>query len=81
MRSIFVGDVTIESIIERDGAWRAPAVMFPAYDPTMGQRHLKSLPSCVDDSVKEMLVITYQTFVGRIPRGARLLSDGTRGDC
>jgi len=32
MRQIRIGDVTIDSIIERDGPWRMPAKMFPAYD-------------------------------------------------
>jgi hypothetical protein len=31
-RQIRIGDVTIDTIIERDGPWRLPAKMFPAYD-------------------------------------------------
>ena len=29
MRKLTIGDVTITSIIERDGPWRAPGQMFP----------------------------------------------------
>ncbi len=31
MRTLEIGDVTITSIIERDGPWRRPEEMFPAY--------------------------------------------------
>jgi hypothetical protein len=40
MQTLKVGDVTITSIIERDGPWRKPEDMFPAYDPAIGRRHL-----------------------------------------
>jgi hypothetical protein len=33
MKKLSIGDVTITSIIERDGPWRTPQEMFPAYDP------------------------------------------------
>ena len=33
MQTLNIGDVTITSIIERDGPWRKPEDMFPAYDP------------------------------------------------
>jgi len=45
MQTLKVGDVTITSIIERDGPWRNPEDMFPAYDPAIGRRHLASLAS------------------------------------
>ena len=32
MRTLRIGDVEITSIIERDGPWRKPESMFPAYD-------------------------------------------------
>jgi len=38
MQTLKVGDVTITSIIERDGPWRKPEDMFPAYDPAIGRR-------------------------------------------
>ena len=40
MKTLRIGDVTITSIIERDGPWRKPEDMFPAYDPEVGERHL-----------------------------------------
>ena len=39
MKKLSIGDVTIISIIERDGPWRTPQEMFPAYDPINGKRH------------------------------------------
>ncbi len=33
MQTLSIGDVTITSIIERDGPWRKPEDMFPGYDP------------------------------------------------
>jgi hypothetical protein len=38
MRAPTVGDLTITSIIERDGPWRRPENMFPAYNPEVGRR-------------------------------------------
>ena len=43
MKELSIGDVTITSIIERDGPWRTPQEMFPAYDPIIGKRHLVEL--------------------------------------
>ena len=43
MKQLTIGDVTITSIIERDGPWRRPEEMFPAYDPAIGKRHLAEL--------------------------------------
>jgi hypothetical protein len=38
MKTLKIGDVTITSLIERDGPWRKPKEMFPAYDPAIGRR-------------------------------------------
>jgi hypothetical protein len=65
MQTLKIGDVTITSIIERDGPWRKPADMFPAYDPEVGARHLKTLDPVVLDPASGMMYITYQTFVVR----------------
>ena len=51
MHTIKIGDVTITSIIERDGPWRRPEDMFPAYDPEIGKRHLAQLDPLVFDAV------------------------------
>ena len=50
MREIKVGDVSIVSIIERDGPWRTPEAMFPAFDPVIGHRHLKEMDPVVFDA-------------------------------
>ena len=67
MRTLKIGDVTITSIIERDGPWRRPEDMFPAYDPDIGRRHLGELDREVFDPVSGRLIITYQTYVVRTP--------------
>ena len=51
MKQLTIGDVTITSIIERDGPWRKPEDMFPAYDPAVGKRHLAELDPEVFDPV------------------------------
>ena len=33
MKPIKVGNVSVSSIIEREGPWRAPATMFPSATP------------------------------------------------
>ena len=48
-RPLRIGDVTITSIVERDGPWRTPEEMFPAYDPVVGERHLRELDPVVFD--------------------------------
>ena len=49
MKKLSIGDVSITSIIERDGPWRTPQEMFPAYDPIIGKRHLAELDPAVFD--------------------------------
>ena len=53
MREIRIGDATITSIIERDGPWRTPEAMFPAYDPEVGRAHLEELDPVVYDAAIE----------------------------
>jgi hypothetical protein len=43
VKTLAIGDVTIASIIERDGPWRRPEEMFPAYDPDVCKRHIAGL--------------------------------------
>ncbi len=45
-----IGDVTITSIIERDGPWRQPEDMFPAYDADIGRRYLAEIDPVVFDA-------------------------------
>ena len=56
MKKLSIGDVTIISIIERDGPWRTPQEMFPAYDPTNGKRHLAELDPEVFDPASGKMV-------------------------
>ena len=77
MRTLTIGDVTITSIIERDGPWRKPEDMFPAYEPAIGGRHLAELDPVVFDAASGRLVITYQTFVVRTPRHTILIDTCT----
>jgi glyoxylase-like metal-dependent hydrolase (beta-lactamase superfamily II) len=80
MKTLKIGDVTITSIVERDGPWRKPADMFPAYDPEVGARHLKTLDPVVFDPASGMMYITYQTFVVRTPHHTILVDTCTGED-
>ena len=80
MRTLKIGDVTIASIIERDGPWRKPADMFPAYDPEIGAKHLATLDPEIFDPATGMMVITYQTFVVRTPHHTILVDTCTGED-
>jgi glyoxylase-like metal-dependent hydrolase (beta-lactamase superfamily II) len=80
MDTITLGDVTIASIIERDGPWRTPAAMFPDYDEAVGARHLATMDPCVFDAASGKMVIRYQTFVVRTPRHVILVDTCTGED-
>jgi glyoxylase-like metal-dependent hydrolase (beta-lactamase superfamily II) len=80
MRQITIGDVTITSIIERDGPWRAPEAMFPGYDPERGRAYLAELDPVVFDPASGKMVITYQTFVVRTPKHTILVDTCTGED-
>ena len=77
METIKVGDVTITSIIERDGPWRKPPELLPTYDPEIGAKHLAALDPVVFDPASGKMVITYQTFVVRTPRHTVLIDTCT----
>ena len=80
MQTLAIGDVTITSIIERDGPWRTPQDMFPAYDPIVGRQHLAELDPAVFDPTSGKIVITYQTFVVRTPKHTILIDTCTGED-
>src|ERR1700732_4233814 len=80
IRQLTIGDVTITSIIERDGPWRKPEEMFPAYDPEIGRRHLAELDPEVFDPASGKMVITYQTYVVRTPKHTILIDTCTGED-
>jgi glyoxylase-like metal-dependent hydrolase (beta-lactamase superfamily II) len=60
-----IGNVTVDSIIERDGTWRMPADLFPAYDPETARPHFAEMDDFGLDPQSGRIVITYQTFVLR----------------
>ena len=43
MKMLKVGEITITSLIERDGPWRTPEAMFPLTIPRSGADILRSL--------------------------------------
>ena len=63
MKTLQFGDVTITSIIEREGPWRKPADMFPSYTEELAKQHLATLDPEVIDAATGLMNITYQTFV------------------
>src|SRR5215470_6265360 len=79
-QTLTIGDVTITSIIERDGPWRKPEDMFPAYDPDIGRRHLAEMAPGVFDHASGKMIITYQTFVVRTPKHTVLIDTCTGED-
>ena len=80
MQPLRIGDVSITSIVERDGPWRRPAEMFPAYDEAVGAKHLATLDPVVFDPATGRMVITYQTFVLRTPKHTILVDTCTGED-
>jgi glyoxylase-like metal-dependent hydrolase (beta-lactamase superfamily II) len=80
MHMLKIGDVTITSIVERDGPWRRPEDMFPAYDLEVGRRHLATLDPFVFDVASGRMVITYQTFAVRTPKRTILVDTCTGED-
>ena len=80
MNTLKVGEITTTTLIERDGPWRTPEVMFPAYDPEIGRSQLAELDPIVFDSASGKMVITCQTFVVHTPRRTVLIDTCTGED-
>ena len=80
MRKLTIGDVTITSIIERDGPWRAPGQMFPDAPAEQIEATLKELEPETYDVASGKMVITYQTYVVRTPRHTILVDTCTGED-
>ncbi|MBM3486875.1 MAG: MBL fold metallo-hydrolase [Alphaproteobacteria bacterium] len=74
-----IGNVTITRIVERDGPWRAPHLMFPTADPAVARAHLRHMEPFIYDPVTDRLVITYQSFLVETPRH-RILIDTCVGE-
>ena len=80
MKSLSVGDVTITSLVEREGPWRRPVDMFPSYDHETATEHLETLEPEVFDAATGLMCITYQTFVVRTPKHVVLVDTCTGCD-
>ncbi len=80
MKQVRIGDVTITSLVERDGPWRRPEEMFLAYDSAAMAPHVAELDAEVFDAATGRMVITYQTFVVRTPRHTILVDTCTGED-
>ena len=80
MQQIGIGDVIISSIIERDGPWRKPEDMFPAYNAEVARWHLAEMDKFIYDAASNRLVITYQTFLVRTPKHTILVDTCTGED-
>ncbi|MFN0161524.1 MAG: hypothetical protein ACKVQQ_09855, partial [Burkholderiales bacterium] len=68
MKPIKIGNVSVSSIIERDGPWRSPGAMFPDATPAQLAEVMSLVPDFAYDRASDLLVLTYQTFVVRTPR-------------
>jgi glyoxylase-like metal-dependent hydrolase (beta-lactamase superfamily II) len=77
MDKLQIGDVTIASIIERDGPWRPIENMFPTCDLALAHKHLAEMEPFVWDPVSGKLIMPYQTFVVRTPRHTILIDTCT----
>jgi hypothetical protein len=75
-----IGNVAVDSIIERDGPWRTPADLFPAYDPETARAHFAEMDNFGFDPQSGRIVITYQTFVLRTPHHTILVDTCTGED-
>ena len=73
MKPVKVGNVSVSSIIEREGPWRAPATMFPSATPEKLAEVMSRVPDFAYDRAKDLLCITYQTFVLRTPQCTALI--------
>jgi glyoxylase-like metal-dependent hydrolase (beta-lactamase superfamily II) len=67
MNPIQIGQVTVSSLVERDGPVRTALAMFPDATPERVARALAMLPGFTFDRATEMIVITYQSFILRTP--------------
>ena len=66
MRKLTIGDVTITSIIERDGPWRAPGRDVPQGSGRAGPARRATAGGRANyDAASGKMVITYQTYVLR----------------
>ena len=79
MKQLKIGDILIDSIVERAGPWRPPEAIFPAYHAEPGLRHLKELGPAHYEATTNRLSMTYQSYLIRTPRRT-ILVDTCTGD-
>ena len=79
MKPFTIGDISVSSIIEREGPIRPPSVMFPTSDTATAMRHLRGMAANVWSPTSGILYNTYQTFVLR-RRGQVILIDTCVGE-
>ena len=80
MNRLKVGDVTISSIIERDGPWRVAETMFPSAPPGAAHALLREMDPRTYEAATNKMVITYQSFVIRTPHHVILVDTCTGED-
>ena len=80
MKRLQVGDISITSLIERDGPWRRPEDFFLNYDSAAQAANVAGLAPEVFDRPSGKMVITYQTFVVRTPHHVILVDTCTGED-
>ncbi|MCU0943847.1 MAG: MBL fold metallo-hydrolase [Rubritepida sp.] len=80
MKRLQIGDITITSLVERDGPWRKPEDFFLGWDAEAQAANLAGLAPEVIDRPSGKMVITYQTFVVRTPRHVILVDTCTGED-
>ncbi|RVT97638.1 MBL fold metallo-hydrolase [Rhodovarius crocodyli] len=80
MKRLQVGDVSITSIIERDGPWRVAETMFPGAPPGAVNALLPQMDPRTWEASTNKMVITYQSFVLRTPHHVILVDTCTGED-
>ncbi|MFN3449056.1 MAG: MBL fold metallo-hydrolase [Roseococcus sp.] len=80
MKRLQIGDISITSLIERDGPWRRPEDFFLGYDSAAQAGNIARLAPEVFDRESGKMVITYQTFVVRTPHHVILVDTCTGED-
>lgn len=80
MKRLQIGDISITSLIERDGPWRRPEDFFLNYDSAAQAGNVASLAPEVFEPASGKMVITYQTFVLRTPHHVILVDTCTGED-
>lgn len=80
MKRLQVGDVSITSIIERDGPWRVAETMFPGAPPGAAHALLPQMDPRTWEPGTNKMVITYQSFVLRTPHHVILVDTCTGED-